>query len=124
MPGGVHSTNVNKDIAVAILLLSNIISSMDHQINLGIQVVPVASASDGYPIIDACIEIIQKSGIPYTVTPFETVLEGRYTDIMELVDQLYDQSLARCEEVVINIRIHAKRSEDVRGSDKTNKFNR
>ena len=32
------------------------------QINLGIQVVPILNADECYPIIDACIELIQASG--------------------------------------------------------------
>jgi len=93
-----------------------------HQINLGIQVVPIQSAAQGYPIIDACIGLIQASGIAYTVTPFETVLEGQYKEIMALVDQIYQKANALSSETVINIRIHSKQNEDVVGTDKTAKF--
>ena len=41
------------------------------KINLGIQIAPILAREEGFPIIDECIGIIQKSGIPYTVTPFE-----------------------------------------------------
>lgn len=96
---------------------------MSHQINLGIQIVPITTADKGYPIIDACIERIKTSGIRHTVTPFETVLEGSYTEIMALVSSLYDMALEKSDELVINIRIHAKRDSDVIGSEKTDKFN-
>ncbi|MFY0592396.1 thiamine-binding protein [Roseivirga sp.] len=93
-----------------------------HQINLGIQVVPIATADQGYPIIDKCISLIQKSGIPYTVTPFETVLEGNYQDIMSLVNDIYEKANTLSPETVINIRIHSKQNEDVVAKDKTEKF--
>ncbi len=92
------------------------------QINLGIQVVPILNADDGYPIIDECIELIQSSGIPHTVTPFETVLEGPYSEIMELVNRIHETANRLSPETVINIRIHSKRGEDVIGTDKTDKF--
>ncbi|MEQ9300866.1 MAG: thiamine-binding protein [Cyclobacteriaceae bacterium] len=96
---------------------------MNNQINLGIQIVPIANAKDGYPIIDACIAKIQSSGMKYTVTPFETVLEGQYPEIMNLVNELYDLAISKSEELVINIRIHAKNGQDVYGAEKTDKFN-
>lgn len=95
---------------------------MDHQINLGIQIVPIANASEGYPVIDQCIRLIQKSGIKNEVTAFETILEGKYKEIMALVDKLYALSLGASDEIVINIRIHAKNGRDVFASDKTDKF--
>lgn len=93
-----------------------------HQINLGIQVVPVLSADQGYPIIDACIELIKASGITYKVTPFETVLEGPYSQLMDLVDKIYTKANALSPETVINIRIHSMRDADVIAAEKTEKF--
>ncbi len=92
------------------------------QINLGIQVVPILEAKSGYPIIDACIELIQQSGLNYQVTPFETVLEGPYREVMDLVDQIYARANELSAEIVLNIRIHSKRDTDVIASDKTDKF--
>ncbi len=96
---------------------------MSNQINLGLQIVPIANADKGYPIIDECIGKIQSSGIKYIVTPFETVLEGDYDEVMALVRTTYDLALTKSEELVINIRIHAKNGQDVYGSEKTDKFN-
>lgn len=92
------------------------------QINLGIQVVPILDANSGYPIIDTCINLIQQSGVKHEVTPFETVLEGPYKEIMQLVDQVYHKVNELSPETVINIRIHSKRNADVIASDKTDKF--
>lgn len=93
------------------------------KINLGIQIAPILAREDGFPIIDECIRLIQASGIPYTVTPFETVLEGEYQEIMTLVDQLYHKANNLSSETVINIRIHTRRDADVIGKEKTEKFN-
>lgn len=95
----------------------------ENQINLGIQIVPIAEPRSCYSIIDECIGLIQSSGIAYQVTAFETILEGQYQDIMNLVDELYTLALSKSEELVINIRLHAKSGKDVFGTDKTAKFN-
>lgn len=93
------------------------------QINLGIQVVPILKAEEGYPIIDECVKLIQDSGIKYQVTPLETVLEGTYPEIMQLVNQIYELADQAAPEIVINIRLHSKRDSHVVGADKTEKFN-
>ncbi len=92
-------------------------------INLGIQIVPILDKDKGFPIIDECIELIQESGINYTVTPFETILEGDYRAIMDLVNELYTKANELSPETVINIRIHTIRDAHVVGTDKTAKFN-
>lgn len=92
------------------------------KINLGIQIAPILAREQGFPIIDECINMIQSSGITYTVTPFETVLEGEYREIMDLVDQLYAKVNTLSPETVINIRIHTRRDADVIGKEKTEKF--
>lgn len=92
------------------------------QINLGIQVVPILNVDKCYPIIDACIALIQASGIKYQVTPFETVLEGPYESIMALVDEICRKTNELSPETVINMRMHSKRDQDVYATDKTEKF--
>lgn len=96
----------------------------DNQINLGVQIIPIADAEKCYPVIDQCIGLIQESGIAYQVTAFETILEGRYREIMDLIDKLYALALSQSTELVINIRLHAKNGQDVFGTDKTAKFNK
>jgi len=92
------------------------------QINLGVQVVPILEAESGYPIIDTCIELIRQSGLNYQVTPFETVLEGPYKEVMQVVDLVYHKVNELSPETVINLRIHSRRDSDVIASDKTDKF--
>ena len=94
------------------------------KINLGIQIVPIIEREQGFPIIDECIRMIQASEIPYTVTPFETVLEGEYKEIMNLIDRLYEKANSMSPEIVINIRIHSRKGIDVIGTEKTAKFNK
>lgn len=53
---------------------------------LAIQCLPL-SASDkdeAYRLVDRAIEIIEGSGLPFTVGPFETVVEGDAETLFEL----------------------------------------
>ncbi|MGW8122019.1 thiamine-binding protein [Roseivirga echinicomitans] len=86
---------------------------MKHQINLGIQIIPITTADKGYPVIDECIALIKAAKIPFTVTAFETILEGSYHEIMTLVNEIYALAIAHSDELVVNIRIHAKHGKDV-----------
>ena len=61
---------------------------MKHKINAAIQVLPMESDSAGIRIIDHAIEIIAGSGLEFRVTPFETVVEGNYDKVMELLKKI------------------------------------
>uniref|UniRef100_UPI004047BA1C thiamine-binding protein n=1 Tax=Roseivirga sp. TaxID=1964215 RepID=UPI004047BA1C len=95
---------------------------MTYKINLGLQILPITESTRCYQIIDQCIHIIQTSGIQHQVTAFETILEGTYVEVMELVSKIHDFSLTQTEELVINIRMHSKANSDVHAIDKTKKF--
>ncbi len=69
------------------------------------QVLP-AGVDDLYGCVDAAIQIVQSSGIPYDVSSFETTIEGEYDQIMDVIKQ----AQAACfdygaESVLCNIKI-------------------
>ncbi len=69
------------------------------------QVLP-AGVDDLYACVDAAIEVVQSSGLPYDVGSFETTVEGDYDQIMEVVKR----AQAACfdygaESVICNIKI-------------------
>lgn len=91
-------------------------------VNLSLQIIPVNTA-DAYPIIDAAIHVVQASGIKYEVQPFATLLEGPLTEVMEVAMRAKEAALeAGGEELVINMQLHLKKSQDVHFEDKTKKF--
>jgi len=49
---------------------------MQHKINLALQIIPQVASERVYAVVDEAIAIIQASGVPYRVCPFETVMEG------------------------------------------------
>jgi uncharacterized protein (TIGR00106 family) len=93
-----------------------------ENINLGLQIVPLVNKV-GYSYVDKAIEVIQKSGVKYEVTPFETVMEGPQEKLMEIA-RLAQEAVfeAGAEEVLVYYRIHARRSAKVTMEEKTTKF--
>ena len=92
---------------------------MNKIINVGLQILPYGKE----PFIDKAIEVIQNSGLKYKVCPFETVIEGYYDEIMEVVKKAQQACYeAGAEMCVINIRIHSAKNQDILIDDKLKKF--
>lgn len=91
----------------------------EYNIHLGIQIVPLDHNQNTYSIIDRAIEVIQKSGIKHVITPMETVLEGPYELVTEIAKKAQMVVLeSNCEEFLVNIRMHVRKSADVTMDEK------
>jgi uncharacterized protein YqgV (UPF0045/DUF77 family) len=95
----------------------------DKMVNVAVQVLPVAQNKRSYDIVDAAIAVIDKSGVKYMVTPFETVMEGKYADLMKVVNQVqavcYD---AGADAVMCYVKIQSQREGVVTIMDKMAKY--
>ncbi len=58
---------------------------MNKTVNIALQILPSSKSIHPYALVDKAIEVIAASGLRYKVTPFETVMEGSYDRIMEVV---------------------------------------
>lgn len=95
----------------------------DLKINVAIQLLPIITTSNTLDLIDKAIELIKQSKLKHLVCPFETVVEGTYTEIFELIDSIRQTTLNDgCEELIINIKIHAAKT-DLFFDDKLVKYN-
>lgn len=98
---------------------------MSYTINLALQVIPKVKDGNIYAIVDKAIEVIQKSGVKYRVCPFETVMEGPYDKLMQIVDDAQKACFdAGAEEVLVNIKIQRRPHADVAIEEKTGKYDR
>ncbi|MFI5155638.1 MAG: MTH1187 family thiamine-binding protein [Chitinophagales bacterium] len=94
-----------------------------HTINASIQILPIAQDRHPYEWVDEAVAVIQQSGIKYEVGPFATVLEGRYDQVMKLIDEINQRLLQRgCAEWISNIQIQIRASGPVTSEEKTAKF--
>ena len=95
---------------------------MKHQVHVAIQIVPI-SKQHPYPIIDKAIDVIKSSGMDYRVGAMETVMQGDYRQLMEIVEKAQDACLSGgAEEVVVTLKVHARRDGDVNWEEKLEKY--
>jgi uncharacterized protein (TIGR00106 family) len=92
-------------------------------INASIQIVPIVQDKHPYEWVDEAIAIIQQSGIKYDVGPFATILEGTYTEVMQVINEVNEYLYKRsCDEWISNIQIQIRSNTDITADEKTEKF--
>lgn len=95
---------------------------MDKIVNIALQILPSSKEIHPYTIVDAAIEVIAASGIRYKVTPFETVMEGTYAQIMDIVEQAQKACYAAgADSLMTYIKIQSSKA-DVSIDDKMEKY--
>ena len=92
----------------------------NHNITLGIQIIPKSSTgTDTYKLVDHAIDVIQKSGVKHLITPFETVMEGSYNDLMNISQAAQKAVLdAGADECLVYYRIHYRKDAPVNFEEK------
>lgn len=97
---------------------------MNYVVNIAIQVLPLGIPKvEAYRIVDAAIHCIQSSGLAHRVCPFETVIEGPYSEVMKLLDDIQLAcKAAGAEEVIINMKLQRSFIKDVSIDDKMEQY--
>lgn len=97
---------------------------MDYNVNLAIQILPLhMGKEDAYAMIDKAIEKVQQSGLKYVVCPFETVIEGPYNKVMQLVNDMQEVVYeAGAKNLLVNMKLHRSIEKDMAIEDKTGKY--
>lgn len=94
-----------------------------RKINLALQVLPKSKEKDSYALVDEAIKIIDRSGVSYRVTPFETVMEGDYDTLMKIVKEVQDACFKEgAEELMVYIKMQIRKDRDVEIRDKMEKY--
>jgi uncharacterized protein (TIGR00106 family) len=92
-------------------------------INASIQIIPVVQDRHPYEWVDEAIAIIQQSGVKHEVGPFATVLEGTYTEVMKVIQDVNEYLYSRgCAEWITGLQIQIRSTGDITGEEKTAKF--
>ena len=96
---------------------------MFKQVNVALQILPSSKSKHPYDIVDKAIEIIRLSGIKYRVCPFETVMEGDYDKIMDIIRKVHTICLeSGADRCLSFIRIQIDKEKDITIEDKTRKY--
>ncbi|MGZ3938998.1 MAG: thiamine-binding protein [Flavisolibacter sp.] len=94
----------------------------NHIINASIQIVPIVQDRHPYEWVDEAIEVIKSSGIKCEVGPFATVVEGKYDEVMRVINQVNDHLQQRdCSEWITNVQIQVRSNGDITADEKTEK---
>lgn len=96
---------------------------MQQTVNVALQLLPKSNTEDAYQIIDRAIACIAESGLRYLVCPFETVVEGPYTEVMELIGRVQETAFAHgAHELILNIKLQRGAAHSVSIDDKIGKY--
>jgi uncharacterized protein YqgV (UPF0045/DUF77 family) len=91
-----------------------------HTICASIQILPLATQLHPYRWVDEAIAVIKASGINYKVNAFDTVLEGTYPQVMQVIEQVNDQLCSQgCEEWITHLQIQIRSKRGVTADEKT-----
>jgi len=97
--------------------------NMIKKVNVAVQVLPTSKSTDAYAVVDEAIAIIHNSGVTYRVTPFETVMEGDYDRLMEIVKQVQVACYrAGADNIMCYVKIQSNKNTDVTILDKMGKY--
>lgn len=98
-------------------------SYLNNQVNVAVQVLPMAPGLDAYLVVDKAIEVIKNAGVVYRVTPFETVMEGPYDQLMQVVKDVQEVCYeAGASQVLCYVKIQSRAQSDVSIVDKMGKY--
>lgn len=96
---------------------------INKKINVALQVLPQSKTKHPYSIVDKAIELIQNSGLTYKVCPFETVIEGTWSEVMSVIEKVHEVCYDNeTDKMMTYIKIQTSKSEDVTIRDKMEKY--
>ena len=97
---------------------------MEHNIHLAIQIIPLkTNQQNPYSIIDKAIDVIDQSGLTYQVCAMETVIEGKYDQVMAVAKKAQEIAMDEgSEELIVNIKLHIRKGNDITWMEKMEKY--
>jgi uncharacterized protein (TIGR00106 family) len=66
---------------------------------------PLAKGESVSAYVARSLDIIDRSGIPYQLTPMGTILEGEWNEVMAVVTKCFDAMSADCDRVSTQVKI-------------------
>lgn len=98
---------------------------MENDIHLAIQIIPlqIESGEHPYAIIDKAIDVIDQSGLTYQVCAMETVIQGKYDQVMSVIKKAQQVCFdAGAKELIVNIKLHIRKGGDISWGEKMDKY--
>ncbi|MFY7651577.1 MAG: thiamine-binding protein [Chitinophagaceae bacterium] len=95
-----------------------------YRINASIQLVPINDAQKHpYVWIDEIIVIIQQSGLLIEVSAFQSIVEGTYEEITQLIDDINEYLYVNnCVEWLLQVQYQLRSNTDMTALEKTKAY--
>ena len=74
--------------------------------SIALQVLPLSQGVDRIAIIDQVIAYLQAQSVTMVVTPFETVLEGEFDELMRILKEALEVAGQEVDNVFANVKIN------------------
>ena len=74
--------------------------------SIALQVLPLSQGIDRIAIIDQVIAYLQTQEVRIVVTPFETVLEGEFDELMRILKEALEVAGQGADNVFANVKIN------------------
>ena len=94
-----------------------------YLVNATIQILPIVQDKHPYEWVDEAISIIEASDLKYEVRPFSTELEGTYTQVVKLFNDMNEHLYTQqCNEWICNLQIQIRSNGHMMGDEKIAKY--
>ena len=74
--------------------------------SIALQVLPLSRGIDRIAVIDKVIAYLQAQEVTMVVTPFETVLEGEFDELMRILKEALEVAGQGADNVFANVKIY------------------
>lgn len=74
--------------------------------SIALQILPLSQGIDRIAVIDKVIDYLQTQGVTMVVTPFETVLEGEFDELMRILKEALEVAGQGADNIFANVKIN------------------
>lgn len=74
--------------------------------SIALQILPLSQEIDRIAVIDQVIAYLQAQEVTMVVTPFETVLEGEFDELMRILKEALEVAEQEADNVFANVKIN------------------
>jgi uncharacterized protein (TIGR00106 family) len=82
---------------------------------------PVGQGESVSAHVARILDVIDRSGVPYQLTPMGTILEGEWTEVMDVVTACFETLKADCPRIGVNLKVDYRAGPGGRLQSKTAK---
>ncbi|MBN1335911.1 MAG: MTH1187 family thiamine-binding protein [Deltaproteobacteria bacterium] len=70
---------------------------------------PIGVGESLSPWVARAVEVVDRSGLPYRLTPMGTVVEGEWDEVMAVIRACWQALDADCDRISVSIRVDARK---------------